>query len=123
MAEFRSSIAGLSISMKIGGRTRYYHFTPKGRPYTYGYLYVSDADEVKALCSHPYYGSVISLVGEVKPCEGESVVVKKVYSDVRKTQDARLVLKSEYGYAVEGIRSKEDARRAAAELNISFPNL
>ena len=62
MAIFHSKIIGLSTSMIIDGRTRYFRFTPKGRPYNYGYLYVDKRNEVEGLKRHPLFRQgIISL--------------------------------------------------------------
>lgn len=47
----------------------------------------------------------------------------KQYPNVTKTQEAKEILKNEYNYNTDNIRSKEQAKQAAAELNITFPNL
>ena len=123
MALFHSTIPALTIAMRIDGYTRYYSFTPKGRPYSYGYLYVHNPHEVSALKKHPYFGSIITIEeGDVAEDKAD-LVVKREYLWVTKTQDAKKVLKEEYHYDVETIRSKEQARAIADELNVSFPNL
>lgn len=58
-----------------------------------------------------------------KPKEPENAPAIKEYPEVTKTQEAKAVLLNEYGYNVEGIRSKAAAHEAAKELGISFPNL
>lgn len=46
----------------------------------------------------------------------------KEYPDVTKTQEARDILVNNHG-VTQPINSKADAKRIAAELNVSFPNL
>ena len=53
--------------------------------------------------------------------ETASAIVKD-YPHVTKTQEARDILEKEYGVS-SPINKKEDAKRIAADLNISFSNL
>lgn len=125
MAIFHSNIKALSLTMKIDGHIRYFHFTAKDAPFTYGYLYVYNPREVAALKKHPKYGQVFWIDQEdevIEVVETPKVQLKE-YPDIRKTQDAKEILKNEYNYPTENIRSKVQALEAAKELNISFPNL
>ena len=124
MAVFHSVIPSLSTQVKVNGKACFVTFTPKGRPYNYGYAYVSNPKTVEAIKKHPYYGKYITLEVEDAPIktEKEPKVVKKEFPEVTKTQEAKEILKNEYGYS-EDIRSKAAAIAAAEEVGVSFPNL
>lgn len=124
MVVFHSIIPSLSISINIDGYVRYFRFTPKGRPYKYGYLYVDTEKEVRALKHHPDFGTIITIAEDDTPkIEEPEKTPLKIYTEVTKTQEAKTILKEEYDYPVEKITSKVAAKAAADELNISFPNL
>ena len=110
--------------MRVNGAIRDFKFVPRQAPYDNGMLVVADANLANAIRKHPYFGKVITEVGE--PTE-EHVEVKHeyaaVYPDVTKTQEAKDILLNVYHQDIEGIRSKAAALKAAEELNISFPNL
>ena len=57
--------------------------------------------------------------GEPKTKDGKPI---KAYPEVSKTQDAIEVLKG-LGVDAANVKTKADAKKYAAELNISFPNL
>lgn len=111
--------------MKIGGHTRYFNFTAKGSPYTYGYLYVSKPDEVAALKKHPYFGSIITIVNDDTPAPAEkSKKYEAVYPEVTKSQEAIAILAEKHGVTdAAGLKTKAAIKDAAEKLNISFPNL
>ena len=132
---FHSVIPSLSTQVKVRGRVRFVTFTAKDRPYGYGYLHVGDPEMIAAIKKHPYFGKYITVAQEDKPAEQEANKVsgstvqeskevrKKEDPEVTKTQEAKEILKNEYDYPVESIRSKAAAHVAAEEVGISFPNL
>lgn len=124
MATFISTIPALNASMKIGGSTHYFNFTPKGKPYSYGYLYVSDPKEKAALMKHPYFGSIITL--EKDDASIVAPVEKKViasYPEVTGSQAAIAILSKKHGVASDKLKNKAAVKQVAEELNIDFPNL
>ena len=125
MAVFHSVIPSLSTQVYVRGKARIITFTPKGRPYSHGYLYCSDRDTVAAIKKHPYFGKYITLEQDDVPVVDtkKETPSKKAYPDVRKTQDAKEILQAEYGYAADDIKSKAAALAAAEQVGISFPNL
>lgn len=64
--------------------------------------------------------SVIKVGGDTPAAPKKSGV--KEYPDVTSTQKSIEVLK-EYGVDAASVKTKADAKKYAAELNISFPNL
>ena len=129
---FHSVIPSLITQVKVRGKARFVTFLPKGRPFNYGYLQVGDPDMIAAIKKHPYFGKYITVAHEDKPevpVEAEAAVKtqeevkKKEYPEVTKTQEAKEILKNEYDYPVESIRSKAAAHVAAEEVGIVFPNL
>lgn len=61
-------------------------------------------------------------IGETAAAPKKSGAGVKEYPDVTKTQDAIEVLKG-LGVDPANVKTKADAKKYAAELNISFPNL
>lgn len=112
--------------MKIGGHTRFFNFTAKGSPYTYGYLYVSKPEEIAALKKHPYFGSIITIAdGDDTPTpEKKQKEYAASYPEVTKSQEAIAILAEKHGVTdAAGLKQKAAIKKVAEELNISFPNL
>ena len=128
MAKFLSTIPALNTAMTIGGTTHYFNFTPKGNPFTYGYLYVNDPKEIAALKKHPYFGCIITLEEEpaVATAETKKVEEKQYaasYPEVTKSQDAIAILVNKHDVDAATLTSKAIVKKTAETLNIDFPNL
>ncbi len=80
-----------------------------------GFIYVEMAQETPGV--HPRMA--VSKGAAPKAVNGKPV---EEHPEVTKTQEAIEVLKL-LGAETESIKTKADAKRVAAELNISFPNL
>lgn len=80
-----------------------------------GFIHLEMQQEVAG--SHPRQA-----VPKDAPAAAKKAKSVKSYPDVTKTQDAIEVLK-EYGVDAANVKTKADAKKYAAELNISFPNL
>ena len=123
MAEFRSTIPSLNVTMKVNGCNRYFSFTAKGRPYTYGYLYVHNRDEIEALKKHPQFGSVITLYEDKQE---EKKVDKKVYAhtypNIKKSQEVKEILVRDHNVDASKLNSKASIKLVAEELRIAFPD-
>lgn len=123
--KFISQMKSLCFTLQAKGRDHYISFVPKGKPWTHGYSNISDPDVIEAIKKHPMFGSVITIEESEKPQEEKAEKVPTaVFENVKKTQDAKKILKAEpYNIDETKIINKEDALRFADELNISFPNL
>lgn len=98
-------------------------FRDKGAAYGYGVYVCTDPKIAACIEAHPDYGSIITKEETEEVVEKVETEYKAVYPDAKRTQEANRILVNEYGYDKEKLKSKEDALKAAEELNISFPNL
>lgn len=80
-----------------------------------GFIHLEMQQEVAG--SHPRQA-----VPKDAPAAAKKAESVKSYPDVTKTQDAIEVLKG-LGVDAANVKTKADAKKYAAELNISFPNL
>ncbi len=123
MKMFISSILNYSLSILVDGAVRRVMFTNKGKPFNYGYYVTSDERLIDALKQHPNYNKVFSLREEDKRSEEPKKEYAAVYENVKRTQEANKILEDIYNVPKSSLKSKEDALKAAEDLNISFPNL
>ncbi len=124
MFTFVSSLPHYTTFIRIVDITKKISFTRAGYgQYTYGLFRTADPVLAEALKKHPAYGSIFKLEesDEQQPKEEKQYVA--VYPKVEKAQEANKILREQYNYPADKLKSKSAALQAAEELNISFPNL
>jgi len=97
-------------------------------------LYTNDADLQKAIEGSPYYQKrKIKLESSKEVKDGSNgkgakpfeqpKAETKVFEDVTTFEEAKNILKNEYGVAFQALGSPEKILAKAAENGVSFPNL
>lgn len=124
MTEFRTKLNNLVTYVLVNGSLVTVKFSTRSKSDKYGFYSTNNAAIAAALKKHPDFGKGFELASEKKnPVVKKTSKPKAVYKDVTTTQKAKTILAESYGIDADTIATKADAKRIAAELNISFPNL
>lgn len=112
--------------MRVKGAIYRIQFVPRDKPYNNGIFAVSDAVLVNAIRKHPYFGDIITELSEDTTAPAvleEKKAYVAGYPGVTKSQEAKEILVNQYHVGEETLTNKAAIKKAAEDLNISFPNL
>lgn len=124
MTEFRTKLNNLVTYVMVKDSLVTVKFSARTKSDAYGLYSTNNNAVVAALKKHPDFGKGFELVEPKKaPAAKAKAKPKAIYEDVKTTQQAQKVLAEQYGVNPDDVATKEDAKRFAKELNISFPNL
>lgn len=125
MTEFRTKLNNLVTYVRVKGTLVTVKFSARTKSDAYGLYSTNNNAVVAALKKHPDFGKGFELVASATkaPAAKAQAKPKAIYEDVKNTQQAQKVLAEQYGVNPDSVATKEDAKRFAKELNISFPNL
>lgn len=120
--KYLSNIKRLSISVKVGdNKERKISFEPIPAS-CYGHFYTNNQEICDALEKHPKNG-ILFFAEKKATIEKKEVANIKEYPDITRTQEVIKVLVEKYGVENGTIKTRVEALKKAALLNISFPNL
>lgn len=124
MTEFRTKLNNLVTYVLVNGSLVTVKFSTRSKSDKYGFYSTNNDAIAAALKKHPDFGKGFELASEKKnPVVKKTSKPKAVYEDATTTQKAKKILVELYGVDADAVATREDAKRLAKELNISFPNL
>lgn len=112
----------LSVPVVVDGKiTGYAEFKDENHTFR-----TSDEILQKALEGLPCFGSLFKLsesIGKSDPAKELPAKELKVFSEITDWQDAKDLLRKDYGIPHQSLNTPENILKKASEVGVSFPNL